>query len=73
VQELRRSADRAPYTNLYYPGAGHTTAGMPPDIPISAIVVGTPRGGSEQANALAAEQFWPEMINFLDSPSAPLK
>ena len=38
MQELRRSADRAPYTNLYYPAAGHTTAGDPPDYPISAIV-----------------------------------
>jgi dienelactone hydrolase len=72
VQELRRSADRAPYTNLYYPGAGHTTAGLPPEIPSAAIVLGAPRGGSEQANALAAEQFWPEMIKFLDNPSAPL-
>jgi dienelactone hydrolase len=73
AEQLRRSADRAPYTNLYYPAAGHTTAGLPPEIPITAIVVGVPRGGSEQANALAAEQFWPEMINFLNNPSAPLK
>jgi dienelactone hydrolase len=73
TEQLRRSADRAPYTNLYYPAAGHTTAGLPPEIPITAIVVGVPRGGSEQANALAAKQFWPEMINFLNNPSAPLK
>jgi dienelactone hydrolase len=73
VQELRRSADRAPYSNLYYPAAGHTTAGLPPEIPIPAIVSGEPRGGSEQANALAAEQFWPKMISFLNDPSAPLK
>ena len=73
VQELRRSADRAPYTNLYYPAAGHTSAGLPPEFPYSVIVVGRPRGGSTQANALAAEQFWPEMIKFLDNPSAPLK
>ena len=33
VNELRRSADRAPYTNLYYTGAGHTAAGSPPDVP----------------------------------------
>ncbi len=45
VQELRRSADRAPYTNLYYPGAGHTAAGAPPDFPYSTIVSGVPRGG----------------------------
>jgi dienelactone hydrolase len=73
MQELRRSADRTPYTNLYYPAAGHTTAGSPPDFPIAAVVVGDARGGSEQANALAAEQFWPEMIDFLNNPSAPLK
>jgi dienelactone hydrolase len=73
MQELRRSADRAPYTNLYYPAAGHTAAGGPPEFPIAAVVVGNPRGGTEQANALAAEQFWPSMINFLDNPSAPLK
>lgn len=29
--------------------------------------------GGEQADALAAEQFWPELIKFLDNPSAPLK
>ncbi len=70
VQELRRSADRAPYTNLYYAAAGHTAAGLPPEFPNSAIVSGAPRGGSEQANALAAEQFSPSMINFLNNPSA---
>jgi dienelactone hydrolase len=73
VQQLRRSADRAPYASLYYPAAGHTTAGLPPEIPIPAIVIGVPRGGSEQANALAAEQFWPKMISFLNNPSAPVK
>jgi dienelactone hydrolase len=73
VNELRRSADRAPYTNLYYPAAGHATAGQPPEIPIVAVFLGAARGGSEQANALAAEQFWPEMIKFLDNPSAPVK
>jgi dienelactone hydrolase len=71
VQELRRSPDRAPYTNLYYPAAGHTAAGFPPEVPYSVIValggqLRAPRGGSQQANALAAEQFWPEMINFLN-------
>ena len=30
VQELRGSGDRAPYTNLYYPDAGHAYAGLPP-------------------------------------------
>jgi dienelactone hydrolase len=65
IQELRHSADRAPYINLYYPGAGHIAAGFPPDFPYSAIALGTPRGGSEQANALAAERFWAKMIAFL--------
>jgi dienelactone hydrolase len=73
TQELRRSADRTPHTNLYHPAAGHTAAGLPPELPNSLIVSGAPRGGSEQANALAAEQFWPQMIKFLDNPSAPLK
>jgi dienelactone hydrolase len=73
VQELRRSADPAPYANLYYPAAGHTTAGLPPDIPMPTILYGAPRGGSEQADALAAEQFWPSMIKFLNNPAAPLK
>jgi dienelactone hydrolase len=73
MQELRRSADRAPYTNLYYAGAGHVAAGYPPYFPYSALALGTPRGGSKQANALAAEQFWTKMITFLNNPSAPLK
>jgi dienelactone hydrolase len=73
VQELRRSADSAPYTNVYYPSAGHTAAGFPPDAPYAPIVSGAPRRGTEQANALAAEQFWAEMIKFLNNPSAPLR
>ena len=48
VQELRRSADRAPYSNLYYPAAGHTTAGSPPEFPIAAVVVGAPRGAASK-------------------------
>ena len=70
IQELRHSADQAPYTNLYYPRAGHIAAGFPPDFPYSAIALGIPRGGTEQANALAAEQFWAKMITFLGNPSA---
>lgn len=57
TQELRDSADHASYTNLYYPGAGYIAAGFPPDFPYSAIALGIRRGGTEQANALAAEQF----------------
>jgi len=73
ARRLRHSADHAPYTNLYYPGAGHIAAGFPPEFPYSAIALGTPRGGTEQANALAAEQFWAKMTTFLDNPSTPLK
>jgi dienelactone hydrolase len=73
VQELRGSRDRAPYTNLYYPGAGHAEAGLPPYLPYSDIGSnGDVHGGSEQANALAAEQFWAKMIKFINNPSAPL-
>lgn len=32
----------------------------------------TSTGGSERANALAAEQFWAKMITFINDPSAPL-
>jgi BAAT / Acyl-CoA thioester hydrolase C terminal len=73
VRELRRSADREPCTSLCYAAAGHTAAGGPPEFPIATVVSGAPRGGSEQASALAAEQFWADMITFLDNPSAPLK
>jgi Acyl-CoA thioester hydrolase/BAAT N-terminal region/BAAT / Acyl-CoA thioester hydrolase C terminal len=74
MQELRTARDRAPYTNLYYPGAGHAAAGVPPYFPYSDIgSSGDVHGGSEQANALAAEQFWPEMIKFINNPWVPLK
>ena len=65
--ELRESGDRAPYTNLYYPDAGHGNFGNPPYFPYSGFVNGIVLGGSEQANALATEQFWPKMINFITS------
>jgi hypothetical protein len=67
VQELRGSGDRAPYTNLYYPGAGHAYTGTPPYVPYSGYGSrGNTEGGSEQANALAAEQFWAKMITFIN-------
>ena len=68
VQELRDSGDRAPYTNLYYPGAGHGFFGSPPYIPYSDYgALGNVQGGSEQANALATEQFWTKMIEFINN------
>jgi len=71
--ELRGYGDRAPYINLYYPGAGHAAAGAVPYFPWSDIGShGAVHGGSEQANALAAEQFWTKMINFINNPSVPL-
>jgi len=70
VTELRGSADHAPYTNLYYPDAGHVAAGYPPDFPYSADTLGVPRGGTAQGNALAHEQFWTKLLAFLNDPSA---
>ena len=67
VQELRDSGDRAPYANLYYPGAGHAFLGTPPYFPYSGDGgSGTPLGGSKQANALATEQSWTKMIAFIN-------
>jgi len=67
VTELRSSGDRAPYQNLYYPDAGHGNFGSPPYFPYSDSVNGIVLGGSEQANALATEQFWTKMIGFINS------
>jgi dienelactone hydrolase len=60
--ELHGSADHAPATNLYYPGAGHAYFGLPPYYPFFTEVL---LGGTPQANALATEQFWTRMITFL--------
>jgi dienelactone hydrolase len=76
VQELRGSGDRAPYTNLYYPDAGHGYAGLPPYLSWTGYGFNGKYiylGGTEQANALASEQFWPKMIKFINNPSARLK
>ena len=35
MRELRAAHDRAPYINLYYPGAGHAFLGEPPYFPYS--------------------------------------
>ena len=71
-QELRHSADHAPYTNLYYPGAGHIAAGFPPEFPYSAIALGTPRGGTRRLTRLPPSGSG-RLATFLDHPSAPLK
>jgi dienelactone hydrolase len=67
VRELSAAGDRAPYTNLYYPDAGHGNFGSPPYFPYSDSVNGIVLGGSKQADALATEQFWTKMIAFINS------
>lgn len=69
VAELKAANDRAPYINLYYPGAGHAFLGEPPYVPYSWYSAHGPVGGTRQANALAAEQSWAKMISFLNDPS----
>jgi dienelactone hydrolase len=74
IQQLQAANDPAPHANLYYPAAGHAAAGSPPYFPYTDIGShGNVHGGSEQANALAAEQFWAKMITFINNPSALLK
>ena len=65
MAELRGSAGHAPAVNLYYPGAGHYYFGFPPYFPFFTATELDQLGGSEQANALATEQFWTRMITFL--------
>jgi dienelactone hydrolase len=66
MAELRGSADHAPATNLYYPGAGHYYFGLPPYFPFFTSTEVAELGGSAQADALATEQFWTRMITFLN-------
>jgi dienelactone hydrolase len=66
IGELRGSADHAPATNLYYPGAGHYYFGLPPYFPFFTNAAVAALGGSAQADALATEQFWTRMIIFLN-------
>jgi dienelactone hydrolase len=68
VAELKAAHDRAPYRNLYYPGAGHAFLGYPPYFPYSWYGPNGPLGGTPQANSLAAEQSWARMIGFLNDP-----
>jgi dienelactone hydrolase len=50
------------HTDLYFPDAGHAVAGSPPDFPLDEDGL----GGSPDADALAAERFWPRMLAFVD-------
>jgi len=73
LQELSTAHDAVPRTSLYYPGAGHGAAGSPPCYPYPGIGSSEDtHGGTGQANALAAEQFWAKMIQFISNPAAPL-
>jgi dienelactone hydrolase len=63
VSELERSPGHPPVTNLYYPGAGHYYFGMFPHFP---FFNDASLGGTQQANALATEQFWLRMLGFLN-------
>ncbi|MFY9926666.1 MAG: acyl-CoA thioesterase/bile acid-CoA:amino acid N-acyltransferase family protein [Streptosporangiaceae bacterium] len=62
TSEIERTPGHAPVTNLYYPGAGHYYFGMFPYFP---LFTSLSLGGTQQANALATEQFWTRMITFL--------
>ncbi len=68
VNELKAAHDHAPYTNLYYPAAGHAFLGEPPYVPYSWYSAHGPVGGSRQANSQAAEQSWAKMLSFLNDP-----
>jgi uncharacterized protein len=63
TSEIERTAGHAPVTNLYYPDAGHYYFGKPPYYP---YFTDASLGGTQQANALATEQFWTHMITFLN-------
>ncbi len=63
MTEMERTPGHAPVTNLYYPGAGHYYFGMFPHFP---FFNDASLGGTQQANALATEQFWPRMLAFLN-------
>jgi dienelactone hydrolase len=63
VTELDNSPGHAPVTNLYYPTAGHYYFGMFPNYP---LFTNASMGGTQEANALATEQFWARMITFIN-------
>ena len=69
MTELRAAHDAAPYTNLYNPNAGHAFLGTPPYFPYSAHGAnGHLMGGTQVADAQAAERSWLQMIAFIDNP-----
>ena len=72
VSELRAAHDPAPYTNLYYPNAGHAFLGTPPYFPYSAYggtgQVRLLMGGTQAADAQADERSWVQMIAFIANP-----
>jgi dienelactone hydrolase len=73
VEELQGANDPAPHINLYFPLAGHAFLGAPPYVPYSDYGAHGPQGGTQQANALAEEQSWAAMINFLNDPWGRVK
>ena len=69
MSELSAGHDPAPHVNLYYPDAGHAFLGTPPYFPYDGLGgLGNALGGTQQANALADEQSWAQMIEFIDNP-----
>jgi dienelactone hydrolase len=73
VEELQDANDPAPHVNLYFPQAGHAFLGAPPYFPYSDYGAHGSQGGTQQANALAEEQSWAAMINFLNDPWGRVK
>jgi dienelactone hydrolase len=68
MTELRAAHDTAPYTNLYYPQAGHSFLGWPPYYPTALFNAGDVMGGTPAADAQAVEQSWAQMIAFIHNP-----
>jgi dienelactone hydrolase len=62
VETLERDRDPSVHTNLYYPAAGHIFV-RAPVIPYAVLA----DGGSSQANAVALEASWKQVLIFLDS------
>lgn len=50
------------HADLYYPDAGHAVAGFPPYFPLNDVAL----GGTPAMDALAAEHYWPQLLQFLD-------
>jgi dienelactone hydrolase len=69
MSELRSGHDAAPYTNLYYPNAGHAFLGTPPYFSYSSYGANEHlMGGTQVADAQAEERSWLQMIAFIDHP-----